>query len=153
MKALYINPFIKAVVEVIRVMAFKKAKASKPYLKKDDLATGDVSAIVGMTGQSNGTFSLSFEEKCVLAIASSMFGETITKLDRDVTEVVGEIANMVSGQARRELEGLGLVLDGAIPSVFGGTNHNILHFTDGPKIAIPFKIEEGAFTMEVCFEF
>ncbi|MBU0992217.1 MAG: chemotaxis protein CheX [Proteobacteria bacterium] len=153
MKAEYINPFIKAVVEVLKIMAFTKAKASKPYLKKDDLATGDVSAIVGMTGQSNGTFSLSFDEKSVLTIASNMFGEKITKLDRDVTEVVGEIANMVSGQARRELEAIGLVLDGAIPSVFGGSNHNILHFTEGPKIAIPFTLEGGAFTMEVCFEF
>ena len=153
MKAKYINPFIKAIVEVLKVMAFVKVKASKPYLKKDDMATGDVSAIVGMTGQSNGTFSLSFDEAGILAIATNMFGEKITKLDREVTEVVGEIANMVSGQARRELETMGLVLDGAIPSVFGGTNHNILHFTEGPKIAIPFTMEEGKLTMEVCFEF
>lgn len=153
MKAKYINPFIKAIVEVLKVMAFVKIKASKPYLKKDDMATGDVSAIVGMTGQSNGTFSLSFDEAGILTIATNMFGEKITKLDREVTEVVGEIANMVSGQARRELEGMGLVLDGAIPSVFGGANHNILHFTEGPKIAIPFTMEEGKLTMEVCFEF
>ena len=83
----------------------------------------------------------------------NMFGEEITELSRDVNEVVGEIANMISGQARRELETIGLRLDGAIPSVFSGPNHNILHFTDGPKIAIPFILEVGTFTMEVCFEF
>ena len=153
MKAEYINPFIKAVIEVVKVMASVKVKASKPYLKKDDLATGDVSSIVGMTGQSSGTFSLSFDEESMLLIASKMFGEEITTLDRDVSEVCGEIANMVSGQARRELETIGLRLDGAIPSVFGGKNHNILHFSDGPKIAIPFTAEKGKFTMEVCFEF
>lgn len=153
MKAEYINPFIKAVIEVIKIMAFVKVKASKPYLKKDDLATGDVSSIVGMTGQSSGTFSLSFDEQSILLIASKMFGEELTQLDRDVNEVVGEIANMVSGQARRDLETVGLLLDGAIPSVFGGKNHNILHFSDGPKIAIPFTAEKGKFTLEVCFEF
>lgn len=153
MKAEYINPFIKATIDVVYVMAFVKAKAKKPYLKKDDLATGDVSTIVGLTGEANGTFSISFDESSIIQIASNMFGEEIKKLDRDVTEVAGELANMISGQARREIETLGLCLDGAIPSIFSGKNHTIYHMTDGPKIAIPFIMEKGFFTMEVCFDF
>lgn len=153
MKAEYINPFVRATIEVIHIMAFVKAKALKPYLKKDEFATGDVSTIVGMTGESTGTFSISFEAATIIKIASNMFGEEIQKLDRDVTEVAGELANMISGQARREVEILGLRLDGAIPSVFSGKNHTIYHMTDGPKIAIPFTMPEGLFTMEVCFDF
>ncbi|MBA4367428.1 MAG: chemotaxis protein CheX [Desulfobacterium sp.] len=153
MKAEYINPFIKATIDVVNVMAFVKTKAKKPYLKKDDLATGDVSTIVGLTGEATGTFSISFDEPSIIKIASNMFGEEITKLDRDVTEVAGELANMISGQARREIESLGLRLDGAIPSIFSGKNHTIYHMTDGPKIAIPFIMDKGSFTMEVCFDF
>lgn len=153
MKAEYINPFIKATMDVINVMAYIKTKALKPYLKKDELATGDVSTIVGLTGEANGTFSISFDEPSIIKIASNMFGEEIKQLDRDVTEVAGELANMISGQARRDIETLGLRLDGAIPSIFSGKNHTIYHMTGGPKIAIPFTMEEGAFTMEVCFDF
>ncbi|MFH2064779.1 MAG: chemotaxis protein CheX [Pseudomonadota bacterium] len=153
MKAEYINPFIKATIDVLNLMAFIKTKASKPYLKKDAFATGDVSTIVGLTGEATGTFSISFEETSIIKIASNMFGEEIKKMDRDVTEVAGELANMISGQARREIETLGLHLDGAIPSVFSGKNHTIYHMTDGPKIAIPFTMPEGLFTMEVCFDF
>jgi chemotaxis protein CheX len=153
MKAEYINSFIKATIDVIQVMAFVKTKAMKPYLKKNDLATGDVSTIVGMTGESTGTFSISFDEASIIKIASNMFGEEIKELDQDVTEVAGELANMISGQARREIETLGIRLDGAIPSIFSGKNHTIYHMTDGPKIAIPFTTDEGLFTMEVCFDF
>ncbi len=153
MRAEHINPFIKASVKVLKMMAFMETKAKKPYLKKDDRATGDVSTIVGMTGPSTGTFSLSFDETCILQIATNVFGEEVTKIDRDVTDIAGELANMISGQARRELEGLGLILDGAIPSIFTGKNHTIYHMTDGPKIAIPFIVEKGSFTMEVCFAF
>ncbi len=152
MQAKFINPFIKAIIEVLSTMASIRPQASKPYLKKDDLATGDVSTVVGLTGKINGTFSISFNEKSILQIATSLFGEELTELDKEVAEVAGELANMVSGQARREIEVLGLVLDGSIPSVITGRNHNILHLTDGPKIAVPFKIESGAFTMEICFE-
>ncbi|MCP4022088.1 MAG: chemotaxis protein CheX, partial [Desulfobacteraceae bacterium] len=28
----------------------------------------------------------------------------------------------------------------------------IIHYTDGPKIAIPFNTDAGDFTIEVCFE-
>ena len=153
MEAKFINPFIKATIEVIHTMAHVNTKASKPYLKKDDLATGDVSTVVGLTGKINGTFSISFDEKSILKIASGLFGEELTELDKEVAEVAGELANMISGQARREIETLGMLLDGSIPSVITGRNHNILHLTDGPKIAIPFSIPGvGNFTKELCFE-
>ncbi len=62
MQAKYINPYIIATVKVLDIMASMKIKAQKPYLKKDNFATGDVSTIVGLTGQSSGTFSISFEQ-------------------------------------------------------------------------------------------
>ena len=153
MKAEYINSFIKATIRVLHTMAEVRTRAKKPYLKKDDLATGDVSTIVGLTCQSTGTFSISFAEACILRIASNIFGEELKELDRESIEVAGEIANMISGQARQEIERLGLLLDGAIPSIFFGKGHTIYHMTEGPKIAIPFIMEEGVFTMEVCFDF
>jgi chemotaxis protein CheX len=69
-----------------------------------------------------------------------------------VADAVGELFNMVSGQARVELENMGRSYQAAIPSVFSGKDHTIIHITDGPKIAIPFDTPDGAFTMEVCFE-
>ncbi len=152
MQAKFINPFIKATIHVLDAMAHLKATASKPYLKKDDIATGDVSSVVGLTGDPNGTLSLSFNETCILRLASGLFEEEITTMDRDVIEVAGELINMISGQARKEIESLGTILDGSIPSVISGNNHNIIHLTDGPKIAIPFTIDQEGFTMEVCFE-
>ncbi len=153
MQAKHINTFIKATVKVLNIMASIKTKAKKPYLKKDDLATGDVSTIVGMTGQHTGTFSLSFDETCIKQIATNIFGEEPEALDKDVIEIAGELANMISGDARRKLEHLDLTLDGAIPSMFCGKGHTIYHMTDGPKIAIPFIVDQGTFTMEVCWNF
>jgi len=81
-----------------------------------------------------------------------MFGETMTELNTEIADAVGELTNMISGQARRELEEVGKVFKAAIPSVITGRNHSITHYTDGPKIAIPFSTENGDFTIEVCFE-
>ena len=154
MKAELVNPFITATKNVLETMAFITVIPGKPYLKKDSTATGDVSSIVGMTGNMNGSFSISFEKKVILKIVSNMFGEEVTKLNDEVAEAAGEIANMVSGQARQELEVDGHVFDGSIPSVVTGENHELRHITEGPKIAVPFSedLSGGKFTLEICFE-
>jgi len=147
-----INPFINATLKVLETMAFVKAKAGKPFLKKDNTARGDVSGIIGFTGETNGTVSVSFDESCILKIVSSMFGEEITEINSEITDAVGEITNMISGQARQKLEEVGRIFHGAIPTVVTGKNHQLISMSTGPKIAIPFDMDAGSFTIEVCME-
>ena len=152
MDAKYINPFINATLNVLETMASTKAEAGKPYLKKERVATGDVSGVIGLTGEVSGTISVSFTEKSILAIVSNMFGEEMKELNEEIEDAVGEITNMISGQARQELEQLGRSLQAAIPTVVMGKNHSITHVTSHPVIAIPFSTDNGGFTIEVCFE-
>jgi len=147
-----INPFIIATNNVIGIMAHLTAKLGKPYLKKDDIAKGDVTGIIGITGETNGTISVTFDSESILTIVSNMFGEEITEIDDDVIDAVGELTNMISGQARKELEKVGIIFQAAIPSVISGKNHRIVHIAKGQKIAIPFSIANGKFTIEVCLE-
>ncbi len=147
-----VNPFINSTINVLETMAFVTVTAGKPYVKVDNTATGDVSGVLGLTGVANGTIAVTFEEKCILAVVSNMFGETMTELNHEIADAVGELTNMISGQARRELEESGKIFKAAIPSVIMGHNHSIVHYTNGPKIAIPFSTNAGEFTIEVCFE-
>ncbi len=152
MDAKMINPFITATINVLETMAFVQCKPGKPYLKKDDIAKGDVTGVIGITGESNGTIAVTFDEGSILRVVSNMFGEEMKVINHEVADAVGELTNMISGQARKELETLGKVFEAAIPSVVSGKNHTITHYTDGPKIAIPFTTEGGSFTIEVCLE-
>jgi chemotaxis protein CheX len=74
------------------------------------------------------------------------------EINNEITDAVGEITNMISGQARKELEEIGKLFHGAIPSVISGKNHKLETMTKGPKIAIPFKTDAGSFTIIVCLE-
>jgi chemotaxis protein CheX len=147
-----VNPFIDATMKVLETMASTKAQAGKPYQKKDKVARGDVTGVIGLTGQARGTISVSFTEKCILAIVSNMFGEQMTEINHEISDAVGEIANMISGQARLRLEEMGRSLKAAIPTVITGKNHSLTHMTTYPVIAIPFSTDQGGFTIEVCFE-
>ncbi len=81
-----------------------------------------------------------------------MFGEEMKEVNNEIADAVGELTNMISGQARKELEEIGKVFHGAIPSVITGKNHKLESMTKGPKIAIPFKTDTGSFTIEVALE-
>jgi len=146
----FINAFLDGTISVLKTIAFVEPKAGAAYLKKDDVAHGDISGIVGMTGAVRGSLALSFSEACILKIVSNMLGEEIAEINDDIRDAVGEITNMVSGVARKNLEAGGLIVSAAIPTVVSGKNHSIIHVMGGPSIIIPFEIDAGSFVVDVC---
>ena len=98
----YINPFLTGTINVLKTMAAVDPTPGKPYLKKNSLAVGDVSGIIGLTGSVAGSMALSFSEKAILKIVSNMLGEELTEVNGDIADAVGEITNMVSGASRKE---------------------------------------------------
>jgi len=152
MKAEMINPFLEATVSVLKTMASLSPVPGKPYIKKEATATGDISGIVGITGETEGSICITFSRECILLITSQMLGEKQPEVNDEVKDAVGELTNMISGDSRRRLEEIGHHFLGAIPSVISGRGHEIKHITKGPILSIPFSTEAGGFTVEVCFK-
>ncbi|MEN6373976.1 MAG: chemotaxis protein CheX [Smithella sp.] len=150
MNVQFINPFIEGTVSVLKTMAFVEPRAGKPYLKLDTLAKGDISGIIGLTGSAAGSLALSFSEGAILKIVSNMLGEDLKSINSDVKDAVGELTNMVSGVARKNLEAAGFYIQAAIPTIVSGKDHSIAHVMGGPSLIIPFEIDEGVFVVDVC---
>lgn len=146
-----INPFLAAAVNVLKTMANVEPTPGKPFLKKEQMALGDVSAIIGITGAAQGSMALTFTESCIKAIVSNLFGSPVTELDGEVKDAVGELTNMICGDARRRLAEDGISLQAGIPTVVAGKNHSITHISSGPRLAVPFETPSGKFVVEVAF--
>ena len=143
-----INAFLDSSVHVLKTMASVEATAGKPYLKKDRVATGDVSGIITFSGDMTGSFALSFSSDCILKITSAILKEEKSQIDRLTMDTAGELTNMISGDARRRLQGRGFVIKAGIPSVMSGESHEISHVLEGPSIALPFTTAFGAFVAD-----
>ncbi len=146
------KPFIAAVTMVLSTMAGVMPTPGKPYVKKNLKASGDISAVVGITGAHRGTISLTFTRSCAVYLVKAMLGDDIGDIIQDTCDAVGEITNMVSGQARAGLAEMGIVLQGSTPSIIMGDNHTLSHVSASPIIAIPFSTQAGDFTLEFCLE-
>jgi chemotaxis protein CheX len=154
MNVAFINPFLEGMVNVLKTMAFTEPKPGKPFLKKHgEPSKGDVTGIVGLTGPVKGSVAVSFSEAAILRVVSNMFGEEFTTINREVEDAVGELSNMICGDARRALGDQGYQFQASIPAVITGAGHKITHSVPGPSIVIPFTIDgEHKFFVEACFE-
>lgn len=146
----FINPFLSAAIEVLETMAFVEVKPGKPFIKTDGKAQGDISGLIGITGSTTGSMSLTFSRTCILKIVSSMLGENYNEINEDIKDAVGELTNMIAGAARNELGTMGLIFRTSLPMVVTGTCHEINHKCEFPIIAIPFDTDGGSFLIEVA---
>ncbi len=149
----FVNPFLSSILNVLSTMAMIEAKTGKPSIKTDEIAKGDVTGLIGMAGeQTKGTFAITFTEPVILEITKNMLGEEETGINDTITDMVGEITNMVCGGAKKELSENGYKFDMAIPSVVAGKDHIIKHKSKKPIIVVPFTTNTGEFFVEICFE-
>lgn len=144
-----INPFLEAAVNVLKTMAMMEATPQKPYVKKERTAIGDVTGIIGITGEAEGSLSISFNKSCIFGILTNLFGSAPTEINDEVRDAVGELTNMICGDARRRLEAAGISLQAGTPTVVSGENHVIAHIVKGPIIAVPFSTPAGEFVVEI----
>lgn len=149
----FVNPFLEALLNVLRTMAGMDARPGRPDIKKTNISSGDVTGLIGMTSElARGTLAISFTETVILDITQRMLGEAVDRIDATVTDMVGEITNMVTGGAKKILSEKGYHFDMAIPSVVAGKEHVIRHKSTAPVITVPFRTERGDFFIEVCFD-
>ena len=149
MNVAFINPFIESTLRSLEMMASISAEKVGLSVKEDLITTFDISAIIGITGDTSGSIILSFPAELACRIASNMLMEEIATMDRSVEDAIGEIGNIVVGDARRLLIQDGFSLSISVPTVVIGKGHKISRSGDIPCIAIPFKTDFGEFEVNV----
>jgi chemotaxis protein CheX len=147
----YINPFINAAQTVFKTMLGIEANIGKPVLKNERTTSGDISGIMGLAGDRKGTICISFHEKGALFVFKTLVGEEHEKINPEVVDSIGELTNIISGQARKEFEQAGLNLKAAIPMVVVGKNVEVNFITKIPIISLPFYFSVNNGSREVMF--
>ena len=80
-----------------------------------------------------------------------MLGEHLNTIDDTVVDVVGEITNMVIGNAKRLYSEQGLEFALTLPSMSVGQEQPLKHSVMGTPIVLPFTTAAGDFYLELCF--
>ncbi len=150
MRIEFINPFITGLVTTFNTMLGCELRHGEISLKTSHKPAYAISGIIGLSGRAIGTAIISFSEPLALKAASVLLMVPCDEVDDDVTDAIGEIANIVVGSAKSKLEPYQMSI--SLPSVMLG-QHAILKFPSSVQpITVPFSCAWGHLSLEVGLE-
>ncbi len=147
MRVEYINPFIRALDNTFQTMVGCAVERGELQLSGLGCPSYEVSGVIGLSGKAIGTVVLSLSREVALKAASAMLMTESTELNDDVIDAVGELANMVAGAAKAELEKLDLSI--SLPTVITGSGHEVRFPSNATPICVPFTTAWGPMALDV----
>jgi chemotaxis protein CheX len=148
MKAEYANPFYIATKEVFRLMLNLEAQRGDLRVVKDMVPSNDASVLLGVTGDLKGSILFSFTTDMTLEMVKIMSGMEMSEIDSFVSSALGEVANIIGGNAVTKLSEHKYICDIVPPQVFVG-QHKSLSMASGKSLVLPLKTEIGEFDINI----
>jgi chemotaxis protein CheX len=148
MDAGLIAPFVSSIQHVFSTMFQLPVSVGTPSLKQDGATSHDVSGIIGMSGEFKGTVVLSMPSEAAVSVVALFTGETYSTDSADFADAVGEIINMVCGNAKAAFQRKNVSI--SCPSVVVGKNHRVASQSDIPCVIIPCTTDCGEMNLEVA---
>lgn len=140
--------FVKSTKNTFSTMLQLDVKVGEPALKKSRASRFDVSSIIAMTGNVEGSCVLSFDSSTAVNVVKTFTGMEFTIQDDDFTDAIGELANMVAGGAKSLFDTTNVTI--STPTVVVGKGHIIHGHKDTVCIAIPCTCDCGEFAVEIA---
>jgi len=123
----YINAFLGSMQEVFQSLGLGEMTKEKVYKKEKFTCKYDLTTIIGISGSSRGNVSISMEYDTVKRIASTMMmGMEVNEINEMSVSAIGEMSNMICGQALMKLLEENKNMDITPPTVIHGSDTNIL---------------------------
>ena len=139
----YINPFILASQDMLLQVANEETDIGKLFLRDSSFIVDNVIIIIGIAGGLKGQVIFNLQSEAACNIASSMMcGMPVAHLDEIAKSAIGELANMISGNAATIFASKQIELDITPPTVMIGDNIEICT-TKSISICVPLVMKNG----------
>ncbi|MCL2688797.1 MAG: chemotaxis protein CheX [Chitinispirillia bacterium] len=146
----YANPFIVSTIETFKKMLNIEGKTGKLSLKSNSAYTYDVSGVIGLSGEAQGAICLSFPKEVALKAVSALLGMEIKEMGPDVSDGIGELVNIVAGNAKQYLTKYSLSI--SLPKVIIGKDLQLAPTKGVPTLVVPFISSLGEFAIEISLK-
>jgi chemotaxis protein CheX len=145
----YINPFIEATINTFSTMCNVTPSREKIFLKGEGEEVYGVSGIIGLAGEALGAVVLNFPESVAITTVSKFVGEEYSSITASVVDGVGELTNIIAGDAKNRLIQKGYKFEIGLPKMVTGRNYITAQNKSVPCIVVMFNSTIGKFCLEV----
>ena len=147
-----VQPYLQAAKDVIGRETSSTVGVGKVALRKPPASTGEVSILIGVTGQIQGVVMLTMDRQTALNIVGHITGEAYAELDSLAQSAVAELANVVSGRGGIALASLGRETTISPPALLVGSGGGSISTLDIPIYCIPLQTECGVVDLQVALK-
>jgi len=120
----YINPFIEATIHTFQTMCQIAPTRESIFIKKgDNEESYGISGIIALAGEVSGAVVLNFPEQVAIRVVSKFAGEEQKSITASVVDGVGEILNIIAGDAKNRLVQKGYKFEVGLPKIITGRSY------------------------------
>jgi len=149
MKEEWVNSFLPPANHVWEVELQDELQVAGTDLVSNQFTTDDVTAIIGVSGSLEGNVLYGFSGGTAVAVVSCMMGEEVTTVSYEIgLSALGEIANMITGNAATRLSQIGYPCDISPPVIIEPSGSRFTT-VGGPQIRASFSSALGSFTVRI----
>jgi chemotaxis protein CheX len=147
----YLSPFIDHTILILKTMAGGRAEFREMYFANSIRVFGDISGVIGLSGEAEGTVVLTFYRDLAWKIISRMMQVKEDAVNADlIHDGVGELINMIGGSSKKSFVGTPYHFELSLPTVVVGSGHQIGHPENASIAILIFEMESSSFALHVC---
>lgn len=149
MNVKFLNPFVESAFEVLKAETGYNLRRGDLGLEKSVYVTEDLTVILSLVGQVEGTVFYSMSQPTALALVSPMMGSEVETLDQLAQSAIAELGNVITGRASVKLAQAGYESVISPPTLLLGNGARISTL-DFPRLIVPLEFERGQVTIHLA---
>jgi chemotaxis protein CheX len=145
-----VEPFVAAACTALGEMAGTEVVVQAVSRKEISHTLGDLAAVIELRSANEALLVLNFPVLTAAALAGRILAGVTQAPDEDlVRDCVGEIANVVAGQAKALLAGTAYQFTFSVPRVVAGAGQELRTEVAVGCLIVAFRSEVGDFAMQL----
>jgi chemotaxis protein CheX len=109
-----------------------------------------VQGIIAVVGDLSWSVTIGFPPKTATDLAEKVAGFEIPFESDDMTDIIGELANVLAGDIVARLDGLGVDVKMSLPSVARGERFRMVHPGASSAARMMFRLPQGPMWLELA---
>ena len=144
-----LNPFLEAAAEVLKAEIGAAPIRGALSLQKSALTTDNVTVLISIIGEIQGVVLYGMSKATSLAIVARILGQEFTEFDNLAQSGIGELGNVISGNATVNLSKAGYNATISPPTLIIGDGAKISTL-DFLRVVVPFDTEMGRIVVHLA---
>lgn len=137
----HINPFLISATKILKDMCTVETKIGKPYIKNTDFTDDTLVILIGITGSIRGQVMIAITNDIACNLAGKMMMMPVASMDEIATSAIGELGNMILGNAATIFSTKGIEIDITPPTLCMGDVSFSNSYTQ--NICVPLLLEDN----------